>query len=243
MLFANDDLRRRARGAALLLAAVLVFGTVSATAAAAGEQGESEESPTTSADGPPKQLVTIEEQAEDIIDRVPGKRWARVVADIATVRAAWAKYQPRAESDGVDPGVLDDFDTALRTLTTAAKAKRSAATLQAANDLSRATVELLGQYDLGHPVQVGRLDIIGRQILLDLDEDDRAGVTEQIAAARTEWDAIAADVTTRSAAVGAQVDATLAALDEAAAAENDGLLKAEVRAMLEIVDAMEELYG
>jgi hypothetical protein len=243
MLFANHDVRRWARAAALLLAAVLVLGTVSATAAAAGEQGETEESSASSADAPPKQLVTIEEQAEDIIDRVPGKRWARVAADIATVRGAWAKYQPRAEADAVDPAVLDDFDAALRTLTTAAKAKRSAATLQSANDLSRATVELLGHYDLGHPIQVGRLDIIGRQILLDLDEDDRAGVTEQIAAARTEWDAIRADVTARSAAVGAQVDATLAALDEAAAAQNDGLLKAEVRAMLEIVDAMEELYG
>jgi hypothetical protein len=166
-----------------------------------------------------------------------------VSADVAAVRAAWTKYRARAHADGVDPTLVEQFDAALARLSTEAKARRAPQTLQAANDLSRTTVELLAHYGLGHPVEIGRLDVIGRQILLDLDRDDRAGVTEQIAAARAQWEAIRGDVTGRSAAVGAQVDATLAVLDDANAAANDALLKAEVRAMLEIVDAMEELYG
>ena len=215
------------------LTVTAAIGTASVAAAGAGSPAASR---------PPKQLLTIEEQAEDIGDRAPGKRWARIAADVAAVRAAWRAFQARAKADGINASLLGDFDGALAKLRAAAKAKRVADTLQSANDLSRATVELLGSYDIGHPVEVGRLDVIGRQILLDLERGDRAGVGEQIHAARTQWDAIRADVTGRSANVAAQVDATLAALEEANVAENDGLLKAEIRALLETVDALEELY-
>jgi hypothetical protein len=191
---------------------------------------------------PPKTLVAIEEQAEDVIDRVPSKRWVRVAKDIAKIKATWAAYQARAKADGVPANVLDDLDSTLGRLSTAAKAKDGPDTLQAANDLSGALVEVFASYDLGHPIEIARLDIIGRQIGFDTAAGEPDAVAAQIDAARAQWGAIRDQVTAHSAAVGAQVDATLDALTEANAARNTGLLKAETRVLLETVDAMESLY-
>ena len=192
---------------------------------------------------PPKPLLTIEEQAEDIGDRVPGKGWPRIAADVKTIKAAWARFQTRAKADGVSTATIADFDGALARLTAAAKAKNGPDTSQGANDISRVTVELFGSYKLHAPVQVGRLDVIGRQIELDLEANNPDGVTQQIDAARAQWEAIRADVATRSAAVPTQVDATLDALGEAQHAGNTRLLHAETRVLLELVDSIEELYG
>ena len=237
--------RATARTTALLacsagLAIAGVIGVASAAAATPAPVVRSARAQSSSP--PPKPLLTIEDQAEDVIDQVPNGRWARIAKDVATIKAARAAYQARAKADGIAPNVLDEFDRALGRLTAAAKARQGQDTLQAANDVSGATVELFGSYDIGHPVQIARLDVIGRQIGFDAARNDLTGVQTQIENAKTQWAAIRDEVTARSSAVGAQVDATLAALDEAHASNNPGLLKAEVRVLLETIDAMEELY-
>jgi len=238
--------RRACRRAAIVACAISVAAGGGAAMAAAAPAGSAlattRAMQAQSSNPPPKPLLTIEEQAEDIIDRAPGKQWARIAKDIRTLKTARAAYQARAKADGIAPNVLTDFDGALARLTAAAKARQVANTLQAANDVSRATVELFGSYDIGHPVQIARLDVIGRQIGLDIDQKNGSDLQTQINDANAQWTAIRDEVTTRSSAVGEQVDGTLAALDEASATNKTGLLKAEVRVLLETVDALEELY-
>ena len=236
---------RRIRCAATIATAatVALVATWAAPAAAAPAGHHAGAARAQSTSPPPKPLLTIEEQAEDIGDRVPGKGWPRIAADVKAIKAAWARFQSGAKADGVSATTIDDFNGALDRLVAAAKAKNGAATSQGANDISRVTVELFGSYQLDAPVQVGRLDVIGRQIELDLDADNPDGVTSQIDEARAQWEAIRADVATRSAAVPTQVDATLDALGEAQRAGNTRLLHAETRVLLELVDSIEELYG
>jgi hypothetical protein len=230
------------RVAAVACAAVAAIGAIGAAAAPAGAEPAVSVADAPSSDAPPKPLLTIEEQAEDIIDRAPGKQWARIAKDVTKIKMARAAYQARASADGIAPNVLDEFDSAFGRLTAAAKAKQVEDTLQAANDVSGATVDLFSSYDIGHPVQIARLDVIGRQIGFDLAKDDRTGVQSQIENAKTQWAAIRDEISTRSSAVGQQVDGTLAALDEADASNTTGLLKAEVRVLLETIDALEQLY-
>jgi hypothetical protein len=238
--------RPHARRLVMLVTALTVaFGATGVASAAAGAvpRALGAGARAQASSPPPKVLITIEEQAEDIGDRVPSKRWARIKADIATIEAAWKRYQPQARREGINPSLLGDFDRALEGLVVAAKAKNGPDTAQGANDISRALVEILATYERDDPVQVGRLDVIGRQIELDLDAHAPDEVANDIDEARAEWDAIRADVTARSAAVAAQGDATIAALDEAQTTDNTGLLRAEIRVLLELVDSIEELYG
>jgi hypothetical protein len=192
---------------------------------------------------PPKPLLAIEEQAEDIGDRVPSGKWPRIAADVAKVKASWAAYHSHIAADNIDAATVQSFETALTNLTTAVRAKNGPKTSQAANDLSRATVELFGKYKLSDPVQVGRLDVIGRQIALDIAAKNPEGVAQQIEQARMEWAAIRDDVSGRSTAVAQQVDATIAALAEGQQANRTGFLNSETRVFAELVDSIEQLYG
>ncbi len=153
--------------AAVATVALLATATGPASATAASRRAAATHAQSTTP--PPKPLLTIEEQAEDIGDRVPGKGWPRIAADVKTIKTAWARFQARAKADGVAPTTIADFDSALDRLATAVKAKNGPDTSQGANDISRVTVELFGSYKLDAPVQVGRLDVIGRQIELDLE--------------------------------------------------------------------------
>ena len=181
------------------IVAALTSAPLVASAAPAGASGRAAgRAGGTSTAKPPKPLTTIEEQAEDIIDRVPSGKWARVTKDVAVINASRKALEGRATADGLDQAVLDDFDAALSRLVAATKAKSAPKALQSANDVSRSTVELLGSYDLDEPIQVARLDVIGRQILLDAEAGSPADAADQVEMARARWDTIRGDVAGRS---------------------------------------------
>lgn len=191
----------------------------------------------------PKTLAGIEASSEAIVDAVATKDWKTVAREVASIRSAWSSFRKQAVTDGVPGEMVTAFDDALGRLRRAAKTKQGPQTAQAANDLSAATVEMLGRYSLGHPVEIGRLDVIGRQIVLDAQGSKLAELAAQVAKTQAEWDAIRADVATRSPAIAAQTDATLQALTEPKIAGDPKAVKTQGVILLEVVDAMEGLYG
>ena len=137
----------------------------------------------------PDPLDTIEAQAEDIIDIVPANEWAKVRADVNNVVEAWDEYRARALRDGASQKLVDRFDDALERLRTAADAEQATESMQRANDVSAATVELFGLYDTLFPVDIGRLDVIGRQIVFAADRQDLTDAERQVARAhKAIWD-------------------------------------------------------
>lgn len=192
----------------------------------------------------PEPLDTIEAQAEDIIDVVPAGQWDKVDADVATIVEAWGSYRPQALADGAEQALADRFDAALVDLGASADAKEPQETMQAANDLSAATVEFYGLYDTGRPVDIGRLDVIGRQIVLEADRQDVAAAGSQVDKAQAIWDGgLEADVLDHDGKkVAEDTDANLAALQKARAAGDFAALRSRASEFLEIVDDMERLY-
>jgi len=142
----------------------------------------------------PKPLDELEAQSEDLIDIVPGGKWDQVAGDVTSIDTAWAAYQPQGTTDGAPAAVLSGMATAVGALDAASHAQDPTGTMQAANDLSAGVVELYGLYDLGRPVGIGRLDVIGRQIVLDAAAKDQAKVQQQIAAATAQVAALESDL-------------------------------------------------
>jgi hypothetical protein len=192
----------------------------------------------------PEPLDTIEAQAEDIIDIVPAGKWDKVGDDVATVVEAWGTYRARALKDGADQALVDRFDAALVDLGASAEAREPEETMQAANDLSAPTVEFYGLYDTGRPVDIGRLDVIGRQIVLEADRQDAAAAGVQVDKAQSIWDgSLKADILDHDGKdVAGKTDASLAALQRARAAGDFVALRTQANEFLEIVDDMERLY-
>ena len=191
----------------------------------------------------PKPLDELEAQSEDVIDVVPGGKWDQVARDVATVDTAWAAYEPQGASDGAPAAVLTAMKTAVAALEAASRAQDPTGTMQAANDLSTGVVELYGLYDVGRPVGIGRLDVIGRQIVLDAAAKDQAGVQQQIAAATAQVTALEPDLADHDGSkVTDQTHKLLAAMTAAAATKDYATVTAKANDFLEAVDRMEELY-
>jgi len=191
----------------------------------------------------PRPLADIEGQTEDIIDKLATRDWAAVRGDVTAMRSDWARYSPVAAAAGVPASVVDDFQTALARLPRAVATRDLAATAQAANDASGAAVEMLARYDLGYPVQIGRLDVIGRQIVIDVDRGDFRSAERALLSARQQLSAAERSLTAQGGVqVLDQAMATLAEMQRLTVARDATGLKTQAAVLLEVVDGMEQLY-
>jgi len=236
----------RAAVAVMAAGALAACGSAGSTSSSSGPTvAQSAVRPALTSTGQPvpKPLDELEAQSEDLIDIVPGGKWDEVATDVSTIDTAWAAYQPQGTADGAPATILTGMTTAVGALDAASKAQDPTATMQAANDLSAGVVELYGLYDVGRPVGIGRLDVIGRQIVLDAAAKDQAKVQQQIAAATAQVAALEPDLADHdgSKVIDESRD-LLAAMTSAAATKDYATVTAKANDFLEAVDAMEELY-
>src|SRR5512138_159199 len=116
----------------------------------------------------PNDLQTIEADAEDIIDLAPSGNWDKIGADVTDIANVWKTYQPLAGNAGASQQLQDAMSSALTQLKMASASKDSTATMQASNNVSAAVVELYALYNPKIPVDIGRLDVLERQVILEV---------------------------------------------------------------------------
>ena len=191
----------------------------------------------------PNSLVTIEAAAEDIIDFAPSGSWDKINKDVTEIEGAWKSYQPQADKAGASKEIQDAMTSALADLKTASASKDAAATMQGSNDVSAAVVELFALYTPKVPADIGRLDVLERQVILDVAAKDYSAATESLAKTMSVWKEVKPSVLEHDGKdVAAQFDASLEIQAVAVDSKNDSQLTNEARNGLEIVDALEGLY-
>lgn len=192
----------------------------------------------------PQALSTIEAQAEDIFDVVPGGDWPRAATDVAAIGAAWNGYRAQAAQDHVPQPFQDALSQALEQLSKASKSKDAHATLQAANHLSAATVDLFTVYHPATPTELGGLDVLERQVGLDVAAKDVSAAADSLAKIAAIWARLKPVAQAHSGGDAAgQFDAALAAQTAALEQKNAAVLATTATQALELVDALEQLFG
>ena len=191
----------------------------------------------------PNSLITIEAAAEDIIDFAPSGGWDKINKDVTDIEGAWKSYQPQADKAGASKEIQDAMTSALADLKTASASKDASATMQGSNDVSAAVVELFALYTPKVPADIGRLDVLERQIILDVAAKDYTAATKSLAKTMSVWREVKPSVLEHDGKdVAAQFDASLTAQQSALEAKDDATLTNEARDGLEIVDTLEGLY-
>jgi hypothetical protein len=230
------------RTAAVVALAVIAIGCSSGNKVQGG-LGASSSASTARGKPLPESLSDVEAATEDVIDQVDaGGMWPAIVKAAADISAAWESYKPQGKLDRADDKVVSEMDAFIAQLSASAAAQDAATTEQAANDVSRDLIEVFALYDIGHPIQIARLDVIGRQIVIDVKRGDIVAAASQVAAAQTQYQAIKEDIQSRSADVDDSTEDTLDAMQSAADKSDAATLTSEAKAFLEIVDDMERLY-
>jgi hypothetical protein len=187
--------------------------------------------------------VTIEAAAEDIIDFAPSGNWDKINQDVADIEAAWKSYEPQSKKDGAAQEVDDLMNSALAALETASQSKDASATMQGSNDVSAAVVELFALYNPVIPADIGRLDVLERQVILDVAAQDYSAALETMAKTRSVWESVNDSVLKHNGKdVAAQFEASLEAQAAALEAKDANELTREASDALELVDALERLY-
>ena len=223
---------------------VLVTFLVATLLASCGAPSSTSSSGSTGAVGVvPEPLQTMEEAAEDIIDMAPGGKWDTIAKDTTAIAGAWTAYQPQAAAAGASQATQDALGAALTRLQTASTAKNPADTMQAANDLSAAVIEMFALYNPRIPAAVGQLDVIERQVVLDVAGGDYAAAAASLAKAQAVWESVKSSVLSHEGTkVAAQFEASLATQATAIQAEDARAATSEAKNGLELVDSLENLY-
>jgi hypothetical protein len=231
----------------LLMPALLAIGLTlgacirPATTPEAGEPAEVES--TVSLGNMPDSLTAIEADAEDIMEFVPEGDWARIQTDTTHMSDAWQAYLPQAATDDVTPEVQTAMSDALAGLQAAVQGQAASTTLQTANDVSAAVVELFAHYDSATPADIGRLDVLGRQIILDVAAGDWAKAEATLNKTHEVWERVKPSALEHKGnKAAAQYDASLVAQAAWLKTKNVEELTTEAMNGLEIVDALEQVY-
>lgn len=191
----------------------------------------------------PDSLRSMEEAAEDIIDYAPRGGWDKIAADVSAVAAAQTAYQPPAGGDAAAQTAHAALPGLAAQLQTASAAKDAPATMQAANDLSAAVIDLIAVYNPQVPADIGRLDVLERQVILDLAANDAAAAAASLAKAKAIWAKVIPSVAEHNGKeIQAQFEASLAAQLAALQAGDAAAVTTEARNALELVDGLEKLY-
>ena len=191
----------------------------------------------------PSTLVTIEAAAEDIIDFAPSGGWDKINKDVTDIENAWKSYEPQAGKDGASKEIQDAMNSALANLKAAAASKDADATMQGSNDVSAVVVELFALYNPKVPVDIGRLDVLERQVILDVAAKDYSAAKASLAKALSVWREVQPSVLGHNGKeVAAQFQESLDTQVVRLDSKNYADLINEARNALEIVDALEGLY-
>jgi hypothetical protein len=190
----------------------------------------------------PEPLNTLEAQAEDIIDSVPGGDWRKVTADVAAIDKAWQAYQSQAKDDHIPQPFQDALTIALDHLQKTSAAKDAPGTQQAANDMSAAVVDLFTVYHPALPTDLGWLDVLERQVVLDVRGDDRAAA-DSLAKINAVWVRLKSVILAHNGSdLATRFENSLMAQQQALSSKQAAALTAEAMNGLELVDALEELF-
>ena len=191
----------------------------------------------------PNSLQTIEAAAEDIIDFAPSGGWDKISIDVTDIANAWKSYQPQAGKDGASQELQDAMMSAIEKLETASAAKDSSATMQGSNDVSAAVVEMYALYHPKIPVEISRLDVLERQVILDVAAKDYSSAEANLKKTMSVWEQVKPSVLKHNGGeVAAQFDVSLDEQSFALQAKDDATLTSTAKDGLEIVDTLEGLY-
>ncbi|MBW7882623.1 MAG: hypothetical protein H3C34_08295 [Caldilineaceae bacterium] len=191
----------------------------------------------------PEPLAAMEAQAQDIFDSAPQSDWTRIERDVISMNEAWQRYDPQSAPRPAPAPFLHKVETAIAELESAVASKDLPATRQAANDLSEAAVDLFAVYNPSPPADLGRLAMLERQVMLDVQAGDYAAAANSLAVTDAIWVRMQADVRARNGAdVASHFSASISAQAEALHAQDDQSVILEAQNGLELVGVVEKLF-
>jgi hypothetical protein len=129
----------------------------------------------------PAQLAEVASSANAIFEAVRDDDYDTANAGLASLTAAWDAYK----SGDVPPLLESQIDEQIEALTSALSFQNPVDTQQAALDIERSALDLELQFRPPTDIDLARLEILAKQVLVDADDNEEADTAGDIAT--MEW--------------------------------------------------------
>jgi hypothetical protein len=162
---------------------------------------------------------------------------------VAAIAKAWQAYGTQATTVLVPQPFQETLTAALDRLQKSSAAKKAAGTMQAANDLSAAVADLFTVYHPATPADLGRFDVLERQVVLDVAASDFTAAADSLAKTNAIWARLKPIILARNGSDAAtQFENSLSAQQIALDQKSASALTTEANKCLELVDVLEQLF-
>jgi len=191
----------------------------------------------------PSYLEALEQEAEEVLVLADKEEWPKVAQKIDTISATWKEYLPQVPAPESGSEKIEAVQQRIETLRADAQQKERMGTMQAANDLSGAVLDLYELYNPAVPVGLERLDTAERQVLLDMESGKAEKAKVAVEKSQGYWDQLKSAVTYRGGEdLAEKFQVSLALQRDYVDSGKQDLLSAEVQNSLEIIDMIEGLF-
>jgi hypothetical protein len=226
-------------GKRTILTMVVVGLLISPLAAACG-MGDDEDD--NSGDPVPETVMMIEEDAEDAIDMILVSDWEKVQADAQSIDQTWTDFLDSSQADDVTDDQRATMATAIDNLSTASAAQDNLAARQAANDVSKIIIDVFDLFDTKIPADIGRLDYLERQVIIDSERGDWSAVQQDIDTLRDTFERVKPSIVDAGGAEEADDFAASIETQQQLGQQHSTEIINEANVALELVDSLESVY-
>ena len=184
----------------------------------------------------PSSLVSFGESAEALFDASMVEDWPKVDRALVTLETA------RRDLEGAHPlqqTERSQIDEQLRAAKSSRATTDASTLLRAANELTRIAIDLGAAYATRIPIQVARLDYLGRKLQLGAKERDPRACPETVATIRSTWDAVRPAVAGRDEPRARAFDALVVRMERATSLPDYAAL---AKMELDQVDEIERVF-
>lgn len=142
---------------------------------------------TTQTATPPAQLDSIESDSEDIIDDVANNDWTAAQSKVSDIKTNFSELKSILLSVPVSKDIINGLSSAIDGLDTAVGAKKSYDSRVQANKISKYVPDIYDYYMVTIPTDVSRLDSLGREIILNVENSDWTSASGNYKTAASLW--------------------------------------------------------
>lgn len=185
----------------------------------------------------PPALTIAEGLAEDIQTDLDSSNWTTAQTRLAELQQNRARLRVLIQAPAIA-----GYETALDSLTSQVKRHDRPASLQSANHMSREIVNIMGNYNPKIPVQVGYLDVAGRDAIYAAEAGRWEDAVAAAAELRVNYSAVQTDVVSKQPMLDRRVIQHLTELDSAVTLRSVARIRATATRVLDDVDLIERVF-
>lgn len=190
----------------------------------------------------PSELDALESGAEDIIDQINSGDWAQAQSTVNAMKQYLADLEPSFRAAGVPEALVNEIRTRLTMLEAQVRAKNAHAAKVQANAITRVIPDIYDHYRVTVPTDLGRLDYLGREILLNVEKGDWAAARNTAAEVLRIWTRLKPTLNAAAQKSAADFESTVNALIADVGRQDSAATTRDANALLDKVDVLEQAY-